>query len=130
MRISLWCLFFCCLYLSPALAQQDSASLPTVTAFDCPQYPSLAKSARIVGIVQLDVATDGHTVADVKLRLGHPMLATDAITNLRSWKFADHKPTTFTVTYHYVNGKRKRDPVTKCDARMELPTNVTVSWQF
>jgi hypothetical protein len=48
--------------------------------------------------------------------------------NVRTWKFADHSPTTFAVTYFYVNdGHGKRDPVTNCSAKMELPTKVTVS---
>jgi hypothetical protein len=91
----------------------------------------MAASMRIVGMVKLQVTTDGHKVVDVKLTSGHPVLAPDAITNVKTWKFADHAPITFAVTYLYVNeGNYKRDKVTKCSAKMELPTKVTVSRRF
>lgn len=117
-----------CSFLSPAIAQQDAPTLPTVTAFECPKYPSKAESMGLQGMVQLQVTTDGHQVVDVKLTSGHPALAPDAIKNIRTWKFADHAPITFAVTYSYTHqGDFKRDKTTKCSAKMELPTKVTVS---
>jgi hypothetical protein len=86
---------------------------------------------RLQGLVKMQVTTDGHQVTDVKLTSGHQVLAQAADKNVRTWKFADHSPTTFTVTYLYVNeGHYKPDPVTKCSAKMELPTTVTVSTKF
>jgi len=131
MRIPFLLLFGCCLALLSAAAQQEASTLPTVTAFECAGYPSMAASMRIIGMVKLQVTTDGHQVADVNLTSGHPVLAPDAIKNVRTWKFADHAPITFTVTFLYVNdGDYKRDKVTKCSAKMELPTKVTVSRRF
>ena len=79
----------------------------------------------------MQVTTDGHQVTAVKLASGHPMLAQNTANNLHTWKFADHAATTFAVTYFYVNeGHYKRDPVTKCAAKMDLPTKVTVSTSF
>jgi outer membrane biosynthesis protein TonB len=114
------------------MAQQDAtAASPTVTPFDCPTYPSKAESMRLQGIVILQVTTDGHQVVDVKLTSGHPVLAPDAIKNVRTWKFADHTPATFTVKYLYLNeGHFKRDKVTKCSAKAELPNKVTISTSF
>jgi len=86
---------------------------------------------RLQGMVRMQVTTDGHKVVDVKLSPAHPVLAQAAEKNVRTWKFADHTPTSFTVTYFYVReGNYKRDPVTKCSAKMELPTKVTVSTKF
>jgi hypothetical protein len=83
---------------------------------------------RLQGTVILRITTDGHIVSDVKLTSGHPVLAPDAMKNVRTWKFADHAPTTFAVKYSYeFEGHFKRDPVTKCDAKLDLPTKVTVS---
>jgi hypothetical protein len=82
-------------------------------------------------MVRLQVTTDGHVVTDAKAIQSHPLLAEAALKNVRTWKFADHTPTSFTVTYFYVNeGKFKRDKTTKCDAKLELPTKVTVSTSF
>jgi len=66
-------------------------------------------------------------VVDVKLKSGHPVLTPDAIKNVRTWKFADHAPITFAVTYFYDHVDNfKRDKTTKCSAKMDLPTKVTV----
>jgi outer membrane biosynthesis protein TonB len=121
----------CCLVVSSTVAQKDAPALPTVTAFECPQYPSLAASNRLQGMVKLQVTTDGHQVVDVKLISGHPILAPTAYRNVQTWKFADHTPVTLAVTYYFVNeGKFKPDKITKCAAKMELPTKVTVSTRF
>jgi hypothetical protein len=123
-------LALCCLPVS-SLAQQETTPSPTVTAFDCPKYPSKAESVKLQGMVILQVTTDGHQVVDVKVTSGHPLLVPDAIKNVRTWKFADHAPTTFAVKYFYVSeGHFKRDKVTKCSAKMELPKTVTVSTSF
>jgi hypothetical protein len=118
-------LLACC-----ALAQTDTP-LPTVTAFDCPKYPPKAESMRLQGMVKMQVTTDGHQITDVKLLPSHPVLAEEAVKNVRTWKFVDHQPISFIVTYFYVNeGHYKKDPVTKCSAKMELPAKVTVSTNF
>ena len=110
------------------LARQASSTLPTVTKFDCPRYPDKARAAHISGTVMMEVTTDGRAVSAVKIISGPSILARPAEDNVRTWKFADHAPTTFTVTYVYTNeGYYKKDPVTKCDARMNLPKEVTVS---
>jgi hypothetical protein len=116
-----------CLFASSVAAQKDAPALPTVTEFKCPYYPGTAQHERIQGPVKMQVTTDGHRVTAVKLISGHPELAPDAIKNVRTWKFADHSPTTFEVTYSYVYQVRiKHDPGAKCSAKMELPTRVTV----
>jgi len=130
MRKSLIVVTIFCLLACFALAQTDT-TLPTVTAFDCPKYPSKAESMRLQGVVKMRVTTDGHQVTDVKVLPSHPVLADEAVKSVRTWKFADHQPTTFIVTYLYVSeGRYKKDPVTKCSAKMELPAKVTVSTGF
>jgi len=116
-----------CLAAVSVTTAQDAPTLPTVTSFECPKYPPKAKSARLQGMVRLRVATDGHVVTEATVH-GHPLIAPAADENVRTWKFADHPPTTFDVTYFYVfQGEFKKDPTTKCSAKMELPTKVTVS---
>jgi Gram-negative bacterial TonB protein C-terminal len=121
-------LLLLCLAASPLLAQDNPAALPTVTAFECPKYPSKAESMRLQGMVKMQITTDGHAVSDVKLISGHPALAPDAIKNVRTWKFADHTPTSFTVDYYYALEEHyKRNKDAKCDAKLDLPTKVYVS---
>jgi len=130
MRHSALLLLICTLPLLAAAQEQPSGEL-TVTKFECPKYPPKAESMRLQGMVKMQVTSDGHQVVGVKLTSGHPVLAQAADQNVRTWRFADHAPTTFAVTYLYVDdGYYKRDPVTKCSAKMELPTKVTVSTKF
>ena len=109
-----------------SVASQNNPTLPTVTSFECPKYPPIAESARVSGMIQMQVTTDGHGVTDVKVTSGRPLLVPAAVQNVRTWKFADHPPITLNVTYSYVLESAKRDPITKCSAKMELPTRVTV----
>ena len=77
------------------------------------------------------VTTDGHVVTDVKIVSGPQILAQPAESNVRACKFADHPPTTFTVIYVYTyEGNYKKDPVTECVGKMELPGKVTVSTEM
>jgi TonB-like protein len=129
MKILASLLLCCCFFVvSEIVAQNDAPALPTVTGFDCPKYPSDAASMCLSGTVKLQVTTDGHQVVNVKLVSGHPILARAAMKNVQTWKFAETSPTTFTVVYVYANeGIYKPNPVTKCSAKMELPTHITVS---
>jgi hypothetical protein len=127
MRLLILAFLICCLAPLRLAAQQTAPNLPKVTKFDCPKYPDKARSAHISGTVRLEVTTDGHEVSNVKIVSGPPILAAPAEANVRTWKFANHEPTTFTVTYvDAVGSSYKKDAVTKCDADLNLPTEVTV----
>jgi hypothetical protein len=84
-----------------ATGQQAKVSLPSVTSALVPLYPPLARVARIDGIVHVTVTTDGHKVIAVHSDNGNKMLAAAAESNVRTWEFATHQPTTFVVTYEY-----------------------------
>jgi TonB family protein len=84
------------------LAAQESAKpLPEVTEHAAVKYQPLALQARISGQVHLQITTDGHGVIDVTVKDGHPLLAQAAVENVRTWKFVDHEPGTFDVTYNF-----------------------------
>ena len=53
-----------------------------------PQYPALAKQARISGVVQLQavIASDG-TVKDLKVLSGHPLLVPAALDSVKLWVY-------------------------------------------
>jgi hypothetical protein len=114
-----------------SIGQEHPPVEPTVNKFGCPRYPPKAESMRLQGAVSMRVTTDGHLVADVKVLSGHPLLADAAEKNVKTWGFSDHVPTSFNVTYYYVaDGYYKRDPITKCSAKMDLPNKVTISTRF
>lgn len=70
---------------------------PIVKKVD-PQYPPLARQARISGIVKLGVviATDG-TVKEMNVMSGHPLLVPSALDAVRQWTF--HPPPRELSTY-------------------------------
>jgi TonB family protein len=83
------------------LAQESAKTLPEVTEHAAINYPALARQARIQGQVRLRVTTNGHVVTDVAIAEGHPLLAQSAEQNVRTWKFVDHFPATFEVTFDF-----------------------------
>ena len=72
---------------SRAIIPSDKAKLNLVT-FVQPEYPPLAKAARIAGIVHVSIVIDETgSVGDIKLISGHPMLAPAAIEAIRQWRY-------------------------------------------
>jgi len=74
---------------SHASAQEPSEGGHKVVTKVVPQYPSLARSMNLQGIVRADVlvAPDGK-VKYVDVKGGHPVLADAAQNALRQWKWA------------------------------------------
>ncbi len=78
--------------------QEDS---PPMVAFAAvPLYPPLARAARVEGLVRVTVSTDGNLVVTARAE-GNRLLADAAEANARTWTFAKHRPTSFTIAYRY-----------------------------
>jgi hypothetical protein len=84
-----------------AAAQEVATPIPEVIHHDQPIFPPLARTARIVGDVQIQFTTNGASVVNAVSLKGHPLLSEPAVENVRSWKFAPHDPGTFVVTFRY-----------------------------
>jgi hypothetical protein len=82
-------------------AQEPKPVLPVVVGGAMPLYPPLARAARIQGTVHVEVKTDGKEVVNAQSKDGHRLLAIAAEDNAKTWRFQDHKPMVFTVTYRY-----------------------------
>ncbi len=94
-------LLTCFSFSAVAISQMSGASsedtLPSVPAdqarqnlivFVQPDYPPLAKAARIAGIVHASIDIDENgSVKNLKLISGHPMLAPAALVAIRKWKY-------------------------------------------
>ncbi len=75
--------------VSPNLIAQDHVeSARKVLVRVAPQYPSLARSMNIQGVVKADVlvAPNG-TVKSVEIKGGHPLFVQSAQNALREWKW-------------------------------------------
>jgi TonB family protein len=92
-------LFVCLIVSGVNSAQQpaNSDSLPVISSDAAkqnlltsvqPDYPPLAKSAHIVGIINVEIAIDSTgNVSVLRLISGHPMLAPAALEAIRKWKY-------------------------------------------
>ena len=76
-----------------------------------PEYPELAKRARIQDVVILVVTVDEEgNVADIKVARGHPLLRDAAVAAVKQWKYSptllngEPIPVTATVTVNFVMG--------------------------
>jgi TonB family protein len=91
-------LILCCLVATciSAAATNDSP----VLGVDMPLYPALARTAKIMGIVEIQVVTgaDGKVIWS-QLKSGHPLLARAALDNVKTWRFAGASERT--ITYEF-----------------------------
>jgi len=116
----------CGLSLSGTVGLEREIALPMVATAEVPLYPPLARAAGIQGEVRLRVSTDGHGVVTTNVDKSHPLLAQAAEKNARTWHFATHEPTTFTLTYHYrIVAGLKANPYNPI-VMLRLPTEVEV----
>jgi TonB family protein len=98
----------------PILLPPDEAKQNLVT-FIQPDYPPLAKAARIQGIVHASIVIDeSGSVKILKLISGHPMLAPAALEAIRKWKY---KP-------FQVDGKTTS---VQTEVQVSIPENVSQS---
>jgi TonB family protein len=72
----------------PAVSNVQLSPAPAVLNRVDPEYPPLARQARISGIVRLRVgiATDG-SVKSIEVVNGHPLLVPPALESVRQWRF-------------------------------------------
>jgi len=113
----------------PVRAQTPNSkvALPMLASASVPLYPPLARAANVEGVVHVSVTTDGQRVTSAHAQDGPKLLATSAEDNVRTWQFAVHEPTTFTVTYRYtLQTKWKSDPNNPVVV-MHFPNEVQIS---
>ncbi len=121
------------LLLGAIMAVGQQKPLPSVVSGSLPLYPRITQQAHIEGVVRLRISTDGNRVASVKVESGQPMLAEAAQENVKTWRFEQHTPTTFEVTFHYSLLPSKCDAECNCDSAekpsvlLRLPTDVEVN---
>jgi hypothetical protein len=110
-----------------AQAPELKVALPMVAFASVPLYPPLAHTANIEGVVHVLVTTDGQRVKAAHAEDGPKVLAAAAEENARTWQFATHEPTMFTVTYKYVLPTKWNSDPNNPVVVLRLPTEVEVS---
>ncbi len=113
--------------LSPALAQKTEKELPLVIAGNMPLYPPTALHVRIQGVVRVRVTTDGKKVISMSDESGPPMLVRFTKENILTWKFAEHKATTFVTTFEYAIDEPAQCEFSNSVSVLSLPLKVRIS---
>ena len=90
LRRSLWVVLLITFGLLPSVASpaQESSAKRKLVNHPAAQYPALARSMALSGVVKVDVivAPDG-TVKAANIKGGHPVLAQAAANAVRRWKW-------------------------------------------
>jgi hypothetical protein len=113
--------------LSPAVAQKTGPELPLVISGNMPLYPLTALHVRIQGIVRIRVTTDGRKVTSLDAEGGPAMLVKFTKENILTWRFAEHKPTTFVTTFEYVIEEPAQCEFSNGASVLNLPLEVRIS---
>jgi len=102
------------------------ASAPKLEHAVPPEYPALAKMARIQGDVILAVTIDEDgKVTNLEVEGGHPLLAKAALDAVRQWKYSKPAvaPMHFEVTVHFELPKETKGEAAQTDkAEAQAPT--------
>jgi outer membrane biosynthesis protein TonB len=75
---------------------------------DVPMYPQLARTARIIGTVEVQVTVKGGKVINTDVKSGPPVLARATVENVQSWRFYSLVNATFTTKFIYQIEKKRR----------------------
>ena len=71
-----------------AVRWSDSEALANATQRAEPTYPPLARQAKVVGVVKLDVVIDEEGAVEKATAVsGNPLLVNSAISAVKQWKF-------------------------------------------
>jgi|SRR5579859_218094 len=106
----------------------DAAHYPNLIHAELPLYPPLARTAHIVGTVELQVTVERGAVTDAQVKSSSsPFLSNPAIANVKTWQFQPEDRTVFLVTFVYqIKGKQTALPESP-KIEMDLPRIVKVT---
>jgi TonB family protein len=78
-----------CYFVAVFCLTMAAQTEPTLSTLNMPKYPTLARQARIEGVVKLTftLSAKGGEPANIEVVSGHPLLNDAAIANVKTWKF-------------------------------------------
>ncbi|MGH9866195.1 MAG: energy transducer TonB [Candidatus Acidiferrales bacterium] len=90
-------------------------------------YPTLARTARISGTVEVQVTVKDGKVIKIEVKSGPQILASATTANIRSWRFYDFVSAKFATTFIYHLGEKERLNTGNPKIELELPLRVTIT---
>jgi hypothetical protein len=115
----------------PVLGQTTLATkapaVPILLEAALPTYPPIWRTAHFSGKVIVLVTVKQGRVVGTDVKSGEPHLQVPAITNLKTWRFADDVNGTLTVTYTYaISGDETDNPTNpRVEMLPSLDVNIT-----
>jgi hypothetical protein len=103
MKLICQCFLLVTLVLLPPqmFGQEPTDPIPQVLVRTNPTCPPIARTAHIQGDVRVKVTTDGSSVVSAEVVYGPPLLQSNTLTSVRTWKFASHTPATFYLVFRF-----------------------------
>jgi hypothetical protein len=123
-------LSFALALLSPQLVtaqETKSPRYPLVVQGDIPLYPTLAKTAHVSGNVRVLVTVKDGEIVSTDVTFGNPLLASAAISNIKTWKFDNTTNASFTTTFTYELEKEETAEASNPKIELELPAVVKIT---
>ena len=116
------------LFAAPIIRAQGTTSPEhlLVIRAELPQYPVLAKTARVSGNVKVTVTVKDGDVVAVEATSGNPLLTSATKDNVRTWKFDKAVNATFATTFMYQLEKQESSQPSNPKIELELPTLVKI----
>jgi outer membrane biosynthesis protein TonB len=94
---------------------------------DVPMYPQLARTARILGTVEVQVTVKDGKVVSADVKSGPPVLARATVENIQTWRFYRLVNATFTTKFIYqLETRETLDPQNpKVELQLPLLAKIT-----
>ena len=104
----------------------DVSSQPLPLEMALPAYPWTARVLQTEGAVLMEVEVVGGTVAGAAIQFGDPILAEEAVANVKTWRFEPSLSARFTVEFEFRLEKRPATEGSNPEFEMRLPNYVKV----
>lgn len=93
-----------------------------------PLYPPIAHTARIGGIVEIQITVERGAVVEARvISSSSPFLANPALVNVKTWRFEPADRTTFLVKYRYEIKEKQTAYPENARLELDLPREVRVT---
>jgi hypothetical protein len=122
MKRTVFLILMAVLMVVPRISSQGNTVVryPRLLHGDLPVYPVLAQKARIMGVVQVRVTIEHGSVVGTETITGHPLLASAAIDNIKSWTFEKTVSTTFATSFTYRLDGTSEETLEPTNPKLEL----------
>jgi TonB family protein len=94
---------------------------------DIPAYPEVARKHGFAGTVVLEVTVREGAVTSVTIRSGDRVLSSEAVKNVRTWKFEPDTSTVFSTSFEFQLERRRTGESGATRVELSLPAMVRIT---